>query len=178
MTADREQWTETGVGALVLIAAAGFLAYALAHAGGFAGRGGYELTAKFGQVGALAAGADVRLAGVKIGTVSTIALDPKTFLARTDMAIDPKVQIPEDSTIRITQDSLLGGEHLAIEPGGSEQNLKPGAEFQNTQGAVDLFGLIGQVIRPQGGGAGASSGSGAGAAPPASPSGAGSGSGG
>lgn len=150
--ADREQWAETGVGALVLVAAAGFLVYALAHAGGFVGRGGYALSAKFGQVGALAPGADVRLAGVKIGTVSKIDLDPKTFLAVADMVIQPNVQIPADSTVKITQDSLLGGEHLAVEPGGSEQNLKPGGQFENTQGAVDLFGLIGQVIRPQGGG--------------------------
>jgi phospholipid/cholesterol/gamma-HCH transport system substrate-binding protein len=148
-----EQWTETGIGALVLAAAAGFLIYALAHAGGLGGSSGYEVSAKFGEVGALASGADVRLAGVKVGTVTHIDLDPKTFLAKASMVIDPKIQLPTDSTVKITQDSLLGGEHLAIEPGGSLDNMKAGSQFQNVQGAVDLFGLIGQVLRPQGGAA-------------------------
>ncbi len=159
-TANRGQWAETGVGAIVLAAAATFLIYALAHAGGFGGRSGYTLSAQFGQVGALASGADVRLAGVKIGTVTSIELDPKTFLAKTSMMIDTKVALPADSTVKITQDSLLGGDHLSVEPGGSLDNMKAGAQFQNTQGAVDLFGLIGQVLRPASGQGGAGSGSG------------------
>jgi phospholipid/cholesterol/gamma-HCH transport system substrate-binding protein len=145
-----EKWTETGIGALVLAAAASFLVYALAHAGGFGGAHGYEVSAKFGEVGALAPGSDVRVAGVKVGTVSRIDLDPKTYMAKATMIIDPNIQLPADSTVKITQDSLLGGEHLAIEPGGSLENMKPGSQFQNVQGAVDLFGLIGQVLRPQG----------------------------
>jgi len=147
-----EQWAETGVGALVLAAAAGFLIYALGHASGFGGSGGgYELTARFGEVGSLTPGADVRVAGVKVGSVSAIELDPKTFLARTRFLIQPQVKLPSDSTVKITSDGLLGGQHVVIAPGGAPDDLKPGAEFQNAQGAVDLFGLIGQVIRPQGG---------------------------
>ncbi len=159
--AEREQWAETGLGAVVLVAALGFLGYALAHAGGFGGSGGYQLKARFGEVGALAPGATVSVAGVKVGSVTSVALDPKTFLADTVMTINPDVKLPTDSTIKITQDSLLGGQHLAIEPGGAMDNLKPGGVFQNTQGAVDLFGLIGQVLRPQSGGAGGSSAGGA-----------------
>ena len=52
--------------------------------------------------------------------------------------------------MKITSDSLLGGQHISVAPGGAADDMKPGAEFQNAQGAVDLFGLIGQVIRPQG----------------------------
>jgi len=62
--------------------------------------------------------------------------------------VDPAVKLPSDSTAKITSDGLLGGSHIAIEPGGAPDNLKPGGEIENTQGAVDLFGLIGQVIRP------------------------------
>lgn len=144
-----EAWAETAVGGVVLIAAGGFLIYALSHVGG--GMSGYEVTARFGQVGSLATGADVRLGGVKIGTVSKIDLDPKTFLARTTFNVDPKIKLPEDSTAKITSDGLLGGQHVAIEPGGSTRDMIPGAEFQNVQGAVDLFGLIGQVLRPPAG---------------------------
>ncbi len=154
--ADRSQWAETGVGAAVLIAAAGFLAYALANAGGVGG-GGYAVSARFGSVAGLAPGADVRVAGVKVGSVTAIQLDPKTFMAKASMSIDPKVQLPVDSTVKITQDGLLGGEHISVEPGGSLDNMKPGAEFENTQGSVDLFGLIGQVLRPQNGAATAAS---------------------
>lgn len=144
-----QELAETGVGAVVLIAAGVFFAYALSAGGKSVGGSGYEVTAKFGQVGALEPGADIRLAGVKIGTVSTITLDPKTFLAVAKFDLDPAVKLPSDSTAKITSDGLLGGEHVAIEPGGAPDNLKAGAEIQNTQGAVDLFSLVGQVLRPQ-----------------------------
>jgi len=162
--ASRGNWAETGVGAVVLAAAAGFLVYALS-AGAVGRGGGYELKARFGQVGALAEGADVRLAGVKIGTVSRITLDPKTFLAQVNLSVDPTIKLPADSSAKITSDSLLGGSHIAIAPGGAAENLKPGGEIQNTQGAVDLFGLIGQVLRPQSGSGEAASGAPASGAP-------------
>jgi len=165
--AARGNWTETGVGAVVLAAAASFLIYALS-AGAVGSHGGYEVKARFGQVGALASGADVRLAGVKIGTVSRIALDPKTFLAEVDLSLDPAIKIPADSTAKITSDGLLGGSHIAIAPGGATENLKAGSEIQNTQGAVDLFGLIGQVLRPQSTDTPTSGGPASGAAPAAS----------
>ena len=149
--AARGNWAETGVGAVVLAAAIGFLIYALSA--GAVGRhgGGYELKARFGQVGGLATGADVRLAGVKIGTVTSIKLEPKTFLAEVDLSIDPAIKLPTDSSAKITSDSLLGGAHVSVAPGGAADDLKPGGEIVNAQGSVDIFGLIGQVIRPQAG---------------------------
>jgi phospholipid/cholesterol/gamma-HCH transport system substrate-binding protein len=147
-SANGELWAETGVGALVLAVAAAFLIYAIGHAGGRGSGGGYPLVARFGQVGALAPGADVRLSGVKVGAVSKIELDPKTFLAKTTLVINPDIKLPADSTAKITSDGLLGGQHVALAPGGATEDLKAGAEITNTQGAVDLFGLIGQVIRP------------------------------
>jgi phospholipid/cholesterol/gamma-HCH transport system substrate-binding protein len=168
----KEQWAETGVGAVVLIAAAGFLAYSLS-VGGPRGGHGYAVGAKFGQVGALAPGAVVSVAGVKVGTVSSITLDPKTFLAQVKLDLDPKVPLPSDSTAKITSDGLLGGAHVVIEPGGASDNLKAGGEIQNTQGAVDLFGLVGQFLRPSTPatpGAGAAAPGDAGASPAAAPS--------
>jgi phospholipid/cholesterol/gamma-HCH transport system substrate-binding protein len=144
----REQWAEAGVGLLVIVLAAVFLIYSLSVGGVGRSSGRYELTARFGEAGSLAPGATVSVAGVKVGTVSEITLDPKTYLAVAKLSLDPKVKLPSDSTAKITSDGLLGGAHVAIAPGGAMDNLKPGAEIENTQGAVDLFSLIGQVLRP------------------------------
>ena len=149
----REQWAETAMGVVVLALAAGFLTYSLSVGGVRMKRGNYEVSAKFGEAGALAPGAAVSVAGVKVGTVSQITLEPKTYLAVAKLSIDPTVKLPADSTAKITSDGLLGGAHVAIAPGASLEDLKPGGEIENTQGAVDLFGLIGSVIRPQGGAA-------------------------
>jgi phospholipid/cholesterol/gamma-HCH transport system substrate-binding protein len=145
----REQWAETIMGLVVLVLAGTFLVYSLSV--GSVGRpdASYDLKAKFGDVGALAPGASVSVAGVKVGTVSQISLDPKTYMAVVRLSLAPTVQLPSDSTAKVTSDSLLGGMHVAITPGGAADNLKAGGEIENTQGAVDLFGLIGQVIRPQ-----------------------------
>jgi len=144
----KEQWGETAVGAVVIAAAAGFLAYSLT-VGGSGAAHGYQVQAKFGQVGSLAPGAAVSVAGVKVGTVSSITLDPKTFLAVVKLDLDSKTPLPADSTAKITSDGILGGAHISIEPGVSTDDLKPGSEIENTQGAVDLFSLVGQYLRPQ-----------------------------
>jgi phospholipid/cholesterol/gamma-HCH transport system substrate-binding protein len=148
----REQWAETAMGVVVLALAAGFLTYSLSVGGVHMKNGAYEIRAKFGEAGSLAPGAAVSVAGVKVGTVSQVTLEPKTFLAVAKLSIDPTVKLPSDSTAKITSDGLLGGAHVAIAPGAAMDDLKPGGEIENTQGAVDIFGLIGSVIRPQGGG--------------------------
>ncbi len=152
----RNQWGETVLGAGVLVLAALFLVWAMGVAGGSGARGSYRVTARFGDAGGLQPGAKITVSGVKVGAVTKIAIDPKNFLAVTELALNADVQLPSDSAAKVTSDGLLGGAHVAITPGGAEDNLKPGAEITNTQGAVDLFGLIGQVMRPQGA-AGASS---------------------
>jgi phospholipid/cholesterol/gamma-HCH transport system substrate-binding protein len=144
----RDQWAEICMGLIVLVLAAVFLAYAVIVGGVGSKPHGYEISAKFGEVGSLAPGAVVSVAGVKVGAVTRISLDPKSYLAVVNLRLDPEVILPADSTAKITSDSLLGGVHVAIAPGGAAENLKPGGEIENTQGAVDLFSLIGDVIRP------------------------------
>lgn len=142
----RENWAETAVGALVLAGAAAFLAYLMSVGSLAPATGGYVVKARFGQVGGLEVGDAVKVAGVKVGQVSAITLDPKTYLATTELTVDKGVSLPADSSAKVTSDGLLGGAHVSIEPGGAEDVLRPGGEIQNTQGAVDLFGLIGQFI--------------------------------
>ncbi|MGA0603792.1 outer membrane lipid asymmetry maintenance protein MlaD [Caulobacter sp. KR2-114] len=158
------QWAETGVGAAVIVAAAGFLAYSLT-VGGSVRAHGYEVRARFGQIGSLAPGGVVSVAGVKVGTVASIRLDPKTYLATATLDLDPAIPLPADSTAKITSDGLMGGSHVVIEPGAASETLKAGGEIENTQGAVDLLTLIGQFLRPP------ASAAKPGAAAPAQPSG-------
>jgi phospholipid/cholesterol/gamma-HCH transport system substrate-binding protein len=142
----RDNWIEPLVGAVVLIVAGVFLTYLLVAGDARPAPDGYSLTARFGQVGGLREGDDVRVAGVKVGRVERIALQPDTYLAVTHLEIAPQTRLPRDSTARVTSDGLLGGTHVAIEPGADTAMLKAGGEIENTQGAVDLFGLIGQFI--------------------------------
>lgn len=138
----RQPTAEIFVGLLVLLVAGGFLAFALARAGAGEGRGGYLVSARFDQVGGISVGSDVRTAGVKIGAVREVKLDPTTYEANLVLSLDPKVKLPEDSSAKITSDSLLGGAYVGIIPGGSADPLPPGGEIEITQGSVDVFNLI------------------------------------
>ena len=145
----RAHWGETLMGFVVLAFAGAFLAYALGVTGGGRSGGSYEVSSKFGEAGGIQAGAKVTVSGVKVGSVSSVVIDPKNYMAVVRLSVDNAVKLPSDSTAKITSDGLLGGNHITIAPGGAADDLKPGGEISNTQGAVDLFGLIGQVMRPK-----------------------------
>jgi phospholipid/cholesterol/gamma-HCH transport system substrate-binding protein len=145
-----ERLVETLIGAIVLIVAAAFFYYAYTRSNVHT-VSGYMLNARFGSVGSLAVGSDVRVSGIKVGTVTHEDLDPQTYLATVQMSIDPKIQVPDDSAVRIAQDGLLGGNYLVIEPGGSDDMLRPGGTIAHSQGAVDLLSLVGQAIFSAGG---------------------------
>ncbi len=133
---------ETVIGAVVLVAAGGFLAYA-AQTADIGGVGnGYSLTAAFRMADGVGSGTDVRMSGVKIGTVTGVSLDPQTFEAVTTLALETQVQIPEDSDARILSESLLGGNYVSITPGASDFMLEDGAAILNTQGSVSLLDLM------------------------------------
>jgi len=140
----RDQLVETLVGLMVLIAAGLFVVYAMQTVGEGQNRNDYTLTAKFGSIGGVNTGSDVRMAGVKVGVISDISLDTKTFDARVDMSIHAGIPVPEDSVARITTDGLLGSAYISIDPGAEESLLSAGDEFDFTQGAVDLLTLLGQ----------------------------------
>ena len=137
---------ETLLGLAVLIAAGAFLIYAQGHLDEGPGGDSYALTARFSTVGDLSRGADVRVAGVPVGTVQSIELDPQTYFARAQLRIRSDIEIPQDSTAKIATAGLLGGAYVEIEPGGGLDALAPGGEIEFTQGAVDLFDLVGQAM--------------------------------
>ncbi|HWU25453.1 MAG TPA: outer membrane lipid asymmetry maintenance protein MlaD [Rhizomicrobium sp.] len=136
---------ETLIGALVVAVAAGFLffAYNTTHTGAY---GGYDVKADFSSADGIASGSDVRLHGIKIGTVSSIDLNPKTYDAIVHLTIRDDVQVPDDSSVKVISSLLGGNSYLSIQPGGSDKMLVAGSTITNTQGSIDLMGLIGRVI--------------------------------
>ncbi len=96
---------------------------------------------------------DVRLSGVKVGTVSAVAIDPQTYLAKLTLSVSPTVKLPDDSSARVASDGLLGGAYVALEPGGSAEMLASGSEILNTTGTVDLLSLLAAAAGGAGAGA-------------------------
>lgn len=136
---------EVLTGAAVLVVAAGFMGYAVAHSGRVSGEG-YPLKAQFGNIDGLAVGGDVRIAGVKVGTVTNEQIDPKTFAAIVTMTVADNIQLPKDTGAAITSESLLGGKYISLSPGGDETNLKPGQTITATQSSISLEELLGKFI--------------------------------
>jgi phospholipid/cholesterol/gamma-HCH transport system substrate-binding protein len=136
---------ETLIGAAVIVVAVAFLAFAYTSTG-TAGAGGYDVTAAFNKVDGVNVGTDVRMSGIKIGTVARMDLDPQTYNAVLHLSVRDDVKLPDDSSVRITSEGILGGQYLSIEPGGSPTMIAAGGEIENTQGAIDLIGLLGRTI--------------------------------
>ena len=138
---------EALIGAAVLAAAGGFLVYAAQTADlGVSGGDRYELTAAFRKAEGLTVGGDVRVAGVKVGAITDLALDAATYRAVATLSIDRGVKLPEDSDAAIAVEGLLGGAYVAVTPGGSDFMLEPGDEIAYTQGSVNLLDLVGRAI--------------------------------
>lgn len=137
-----ENTSEVVAGGLVLAAALAFLAYAAQATGWGRDPATYPLTASFRSVEGITVGTDVRLAGVKVGTVTSLSLNPQTFFADAGIALDRNVLLPDDSTILISSEGLLGGNFVELLPGGSLDNLGPGDEIEDTQGAVSIISLM------------------------------------
>ncbi|HEX9857693.1 MAG TPA: MlaD family protein, partial [Paracoccaceae bacterium] len=87
-------------------------------------------------------GSDVKLAGVKVGTITSLDLNPTTYFADARIAMRDGILLPEDSAILISSEGLLGGNYVEVIPGGSLDNLEPGDEIEDTQGAVSLVSLL------------------------------------
>ena len=139
---------ETVMGAVVLAVAGWFLFFAYSTSPVRAVQG-YQVTAQFDSVAGIRDGSDVRIAGVKVGSILSETLDPKTFLATVRMSIDPAYQLPDDTVAEIISSGLLGDRFMALVPGGSEQMIPPGGRIKFTQSPVSLENLIGQMIFSQ-----------------------------
>jgi phospholipid/cholesterol/gamma-HCH transport system substrate-binding protein len=138
---------EVLAGALVLLVAAAFLAYAVGNSGrsGLSGTG-LTLRAQFDRIDGLGPGADVRIAGVKVGSVVDQRIDQETFQAVLTLRVDSSLRLPTDTSAEITSEGLLGGRYVALVPGGADQILGDGQRIELTQSAVSLEALLGRFI--------------------------------
>ncbi len=146
MAAATRGLAEIATGAIIILVAAGFLAYALVNTGRSSGGGGIHLLAEFDNVGGVSAGSDVRVAGVKVGSVTALRIDPKTFQAILDFTVRSDLKLPTDSSAVISTGGLLGGQFLTLAPGGASQNLQDGGTITITQSATNLEDLLGKFI--------------------------------
>lgn len=143
--------TEIGVGGVVLAAALAFGVYATQTTGLGARTGGsYELSASFRSLEGVSVGTDVRLAGVKLGTVTGVKLDPETYRAETTFSVRSGIEIPDDSSVVISSEGLLGGNFVEIMPGGSPFFYEAGDQITDTQGAVSLISLLVKFVTASG----------------------------
>jgi len=136
---------ETVLGAIVLLVAGAFLLYgsSATDAGEVSG---YTVVAKFNEVGALKKGDDVRIGGVKVGSVEDVTLDPKTYRANASLSIMDDIKIPADSSARISSEGLMGGAYVAIDVGGDDDTIDRGGSIIYTQDAQNLEQLLGKFI--------------------------------
>ncbi|MCK8783889.1 outer membrane lipid asymmetry maintenance protein MlaD [Roseomonas sp. NAR14] len=141
-------FAETATGAVVLLIAVVFVVYALASTGRATGGGGggLSLTARFDRIDGLQPGADVRIAGVKVGSVTSQRIDPQSFAAVLTMSVDGGLRLPTDTSAEITSEGLLGGKYVALVPGGADEILRNGSQISDTQGSVSLEALLGRFI--------------------------------
>lgn len=142
--------TEVIVGAAVLAGAVAFGAYTVQSTGFVLSETGYPLRASFRSLEGVGVGTDVRLAGVKVGTVTGVALNPETYRADTTVTIRDGIQIPDDSAIVVSSEGLLGGNFIEISPGGSLFYFEPGDEILDTQGSVSLVSLLLKFVSGEG----------------------------
>lgn len=146
-----ENRAEILTGAVVLVAAIGFAAYAGLGGGLKSSSGEYPLKASFRSAQGVTVGTDVRLAGVKVGSVTGLTLNPKTFFADVTLAVKDGVELPDDSAVLVQTEGLLGGTFIELQPGGSPDNFAAGDEIEDTQGAVSVISLLAKFA---GGGSG------------------------
>lgn len=141
----RRNVIETVMGAVVLVVAAVFLFFAYSTSQ-IRSVSGYQVTAAFDRIEGIREGSDVRISGIKVGSVVGEQLDPKTYLAVVRMSIEPSIKLPTDTMAQIASNGLLGDKYLSLVPGGADETIPPGGQIKFTQPAMSLESIIGQYI--------------------------------
>ena len=144
----QSQFVEALIGTLVLVLAGYILWFGYTKADTQVSDG-YKVSGFFTKVDGINKGSDVKMSGIKVGTVSDLEIDPKSFMAKVMIQLPTSLKVPLDSSLAVVSDGLLGGKYLAITPGGDETNLKDGDVIEHTQSSINLESLIGQMVFSQ-----------------------------
>ncbi len=136
---------ETIMGAVVLLVAIVFVAVAFSTSDVGAVHG-YQVVADFDDASGLRPGTEVRMSGIKVGTVSQQTIDPATYFARITMTIDDAIKLPLGTSARVVPDGLLGANFVVLEPGGEDEMIEAGGKIEYTQGAINVVDLLGRFI--------------------------------
>ncbi len=140
----KQNFIETLIGAVV-IAVALFFVYIAYQSGNIGQRmNGYLIQAKFNEIGGISVGSDVRVGGVKIGTVTQQNIDPKTYQVILSFDIKKDIKLPTDSSAAVVSDGLLGGKYIALMPGADDEMLQNNGTIEVTQDSINLESLIGK----------------------------------
>lgn len=142
---------ETLTGLVIVLISLGFIGYTVTKTDSGGASGGYQTSALFSDVSGVNEGADVRMSGVKIGSVSSVGIDPVSYQAEVTLSIKKDVKIPTDSALKIASDGILGGAYLAVSPGAEDTTLAAGDQFLYTQSAVNLTELLSRAVFSAGG---------------------------
>lgn len=145
MAAAKRGIAEVATGAVIIALALGFLGYALINTGRDQASG-LHLSAQFDNIGGITSGTDIRVAGVKVGSVSTVTIDPRTFQAILGLTVRPDLKLPTDTSAVISTGGLLGGQFVTLSPGGAPDDLADGGTIKLTQSATNLEDLLGKFI--------------------------------
>ncbi len=141
----KNSFVETIVGAVVLAIAAGFFMF-LYNSSSVGATGGIKIIAEFENIEGISVGSDIRMAGIKIGSVVEQKLDPESFQAVVTMSVAGNLKLTDDTTAKITSEGLLGSKFIALEIGGSDEILKDGDSLSHTQSALDIWALINEFM--------------------------------
>ena len=147
----RRNAIETLLGGVVLLVAVAFLFFALDSAQ-VRGVQGYEVNAVFYKIGGLSNGSDVRINGIKVGTVTDNRLNTKSFDAEVKMSIRPDVKLPKDTIAVIASEGLVGNRYIRLQPGTAKEKIVPGGKITKSKDYRSLEDQVGEIIFLAGGG--------------------------
>jgi phospholipid/cholesterol/gamma-HCH transport system substrate-binding protein len=133
------------IGTIVLLLAIGFFSYSFKNSK-ISASSGYNIIAKFDNADGITIGSDIKIAGIKVGSIIEQNLDEKTSKANLKMNIANNIKIPADSSAKIASEGLLGAKYIAISIGGDEEILKNDQEIYFTQSSVNFEELLGKFI--------------------------------
>ena len=136
---------ESVLGAVVLLVASIFVYFAY-NTAQVKVVTGYKIEARFFKIGGLTTGSDVRVNGIKVGTVTKVFLDTKTFDAVVQMSIMPEVKLPTDTVASIGSEGIVGGKYIRITPGSAKNIIADKGSISQTKDFRSLEDQVGEII--------------------------------